>query len=194
MRDSQRGRCYAAEGLAREVIDRGYGGSMSWDATRAYVDRVMRSRWMKKHHARAAARWRLNRIQLDKGRSNCSARGGYGRLSIPTWARKPAVILHELAHCLTDHAEDDVSHGWQWARQYLLLVRHFVGVDAYNALRRAMRTKRVRYNAPRKVSQATREAGAARLRAWRAAHYKAPEPLGAYCDPPAELAKLLPKW
>lgn len=97
------------------------------------------------------------RIVVRPGFGATSARGG-GRgggvqLTLPRWARKPAVILHELAHALTYHQRSAAgatgrrfaAHGREFCANYLALVRLRLGPAAEAKLRAAFRANRVRF-------------------------------------------------
>jgi putative metallohydrolase (TIGR04338 family) len=163
-RDTQRKRAYRAELSVRHNAI-----LMTWDETQTYVDRVMRSKWMRTHHTIAAQRWRLDRIALSDGRRH--AHGSRQRIVLPRWARQPLVVLHEIAHAVQDSADTGgrcAWHGWAWAALYLRLVRRFLGTEWYRRLRLAFRSHRVRYTKPRQLSKEARAAASARLAAWRA--------------------------
>lgn len=90
-RDTQRKAVYRWERFARPDI---HGEAMSFDEVTALVTRTWR-----------AERGRYGQPKVPPpsiadGRGTSNARGGYGRLNMPRWARNPWVIMHEVAHAL----------------------------------------------------------------------------------------------
>lgn len=164
-RDAQKARCYAAENAAFDGLK---APPLSWDQTRAFVDRVFRSKWMEQRYPHAARRWRLNCIRLGKGREGTRALAGPGGITLPGWSRQPAIILHEIGHVLAPVAS---RHDHEWAAIYLKLVSRFMGKENHDRLRSSFREHRVRYTPPRKGRTLTPEQRAelvARLQRYRA--------------------------
>lgn len=142
IRDSQKSKLYKAEKVLPSIVI----GKKELLTSQAYVDKVWTSVWTKKHFQRS----RLYRSPMcADGRGRRNATGNLIVLQLPRWARTKATVLHELAHSLTGERP---AHGWQFARNYLLLVQHFLGPEAAKALRTSYRKERVRYNPPRKLS------------------------------------------
>lgn len=46
------------------------------------------------------------------------------RISLPRWARNPVIVIHELAHCVTDlfDESDSMEHGRKFLKVYLTLL------------------------------------------------------------------------
>lgn len=142
-RDNQRQRLYNAETALAGVA---FGRRLETVAElQAYVDGLLGTRWFR-------ARWgRWGRIVVTAGRGRRSACAhGQHEIRIPRWARSELVVLHEVAHCLTDARA--AAHGPEFAGVMLALVRQFMGPGAAASLRSSFRSHRVRIGpAPRVV-------------------------------------------
>lgn len=141
-RDSQKSKVYTAE----RVLQKGDQG-WSYQETQDYVDSVTRTRW-----------W-LNRqgppfvyVKDGRGTSWAMAYDPYttpkgedrpATLNLPRWARDPIVVMHEMAHLLTSASE--AAHGRGFCRNYLALVKRFLGQEEYVALRESFRLHRVKW-------------------------------------------------
>jgi hypothetical protein len=128
----------------------------------AYLERIERDRWFKRHHG--IKHFRLT--ATNRGRVGRATHGGT-HITLPPWTRYPLYILHEVAHTVSPHGVP--PHGWEYAAIYLRLVRHFLGCAAHDELRRAFKAHRVRYTRPRRLSPEARAAAVARLAAYRQA-------------------------
>lgn len=91
---------------------------------------------------------RFHPIEVADGRGTRVARGGYGFLNLPRWARTLPVILHELAHASVPKA----AHHWPFAAAYLALVARFLGAAERDNLKAAFRAHKVRFTPPRQIS------------------------------------------
>jgi putative metallohydrolase (TIGR04338 family) len=167
MRDSQRGKLYAAEQSTPAWQRSKHVSRMSstlevW----VYLERIQRDSWFQRHFGR----WTF---QLGDGRGRrrgVAYANKYmktGTIKLPRFARHPMYILHEVAHCVNESGE--AAHGRTYCRLYLLLVRHFMGRDAERELRAAYRTHRVKHRPKRILSEAQRAALVQRATAMRAA-------------------------
>lgn len=135
-RDSQRQRLYDAEREAIHPLD---GGALSFDECCEYLGTVRARTWYRH-------RWGLrggSRLVQTNGQGGRAYMGG-SEIRLGVWARRRAVILHELAHTLTEIGEP--PHGAQFAGIFLFLVRQEMGPEAGQALREAYRRHRVRSN------------------------------------------------
>ena len=81
------------------------------------------------------------KIYIESGRGGGQA-FGTRKIKLGTWARNEAVILHELAHCLTPNNK----HGAEFAGVFLFLVKNAFGADIAKQLRESYKTHRVKYN------------------------------------------------
>lgn len=175
-RDQQRSRAYAAENSIAGFMIRDLGDDAGGREAQRYVDKVLASPWTRRHWPGARA------IRIELQRQNRGGATAYGtrRIVIAEHAIGRALLLHEVAHCLT-HYSDDPGHGWRWADVYLRLVRHFMGAEAAAKLRAAFKANRVRFHRPRRSTAPSPAALAAlaRVNAERRAARSDPTPQGA---------------
>lgn len=156
-RDSQRSKVYKAEKVLQD-----HQTSTKFNDLREcekYINKIIhKSRWFRKN-------WLVTKINTEPGRGHRRAtasrylgdygRGVYGTIQLPKWARHKAVILHELAHIITPNHQ--AAHGWMFANNFLLLVRHFMGREAADLLMASYKKHKVKYKPPRKISEARRQ-------------------------------------
>lgn len=64
--------------------------------------------------------------ELGDGRGRSRACGSRWSIKLPTWARKPVVVLHEIAHSLVPADQ----HGPLFARLFFELLTHYEKVPA----------------------------------------------------------------
>jgi putative metallohydrolase (TIGR04338 family) len=173
-RDSQRAKCYRAEDATSMSRIMQWGSRPDIATCQRFVDDVLSRPWAVKLWNRAprfsTTTWvrgvgrnatqvsttttdhRSVRVTDNGGkRGSCAS---HHVIYVSTCHRNHMVMLHELAHCLTP---DDVGHGREWARTYLLLVTKIMGAKAGAELRASFRTHKVKY---REVTAAQRAAGA----------------------------------
>lgn len=142
-RDMQRSKLYRAERLTgfwpKGSSQQQAANGWSLDECRTYCEVVTEDAWFRRtfgHHV----------LMLKDGRGTSHAWGSTtGTINLPRWARHEGVILHEIAHVVTIVRP---AHGWAFAHNFLLLVKHFMGDDEWRKLRAAFKEKRVRFNAP----------------------------------------------
>lgn len=153
-KDLQKSRVYASEHFdARSqaaIRLLSYGkkystGNVHIEACQAYVDDLVQRAWFIR---RWGTGWKIAVVQKSGGSAFGSSRGyRRGRMTLPVFARSEPVILHELAHILTNHRTDIAHHGPEFCGVYLELVRYAVGKDAAAQVRAQFRTKPiVRWN------------------------------------------------
>jgi putative metallohydrolase (TIGR04338 family) len=125
MRDNQRSRIYAAE---RVLFASGLSDPLvTVPEMQAYAERVISSAWWRKQwpHTRS--------VTITDGRSrrrgNCCPTMTGWRIAMPRWTRHTGYLLHELAHTTSSD-----RHGPRFARNYLLLVKRYMGVEAFDVL------------------------------------------------------------
>lgn len=146
-RDNQKSRLYDAEGVgpaskaAAKYLHNGptvrSTGNVSIEACQSYLDHVLTAAWFQRRWGRRT----VNIVHKVYG----SATGGHGLIALPPWSRTESVILHELAHCLTDSGRW-ASHGPEFAGLLLTLVKHVQGAEAAKEQRAKFRQYKVRYN------------------------------------------------
>ena len=125
-RDEQRKRLYAAE---REVKAYLRDPLPKIEEMQRFVDSILRSRWFQIHFAASMSA----PIRVIGGRQRAATAMNFlSTISMPTWSRNKLIVLHEVAHILTDryYGSDFIEgHGKQFASFFLELVDHFLGAD-----------------------------------------------------------------
>lgn len=146
-RDNQRQRVYNADlhgGQRMETVGE----------IQEYVDRITRSRWWKSQLKKNASMHRRfsngKTIKVKDGRGRSSACGDSWTCSIsmPRWSRTEGVILHEVAHVLTDYIygrEGVAAHGPEFAKTYAALVKRWMGREAWEKLKANYKKHKVKY-------------------------------------------------
>jgi len=172
-RDQQRSRVYDAENKINNKTKSNVGGRLETVAdVEQWVEKIRRSVWFRN-------RWPFIReIRIKDGRGT---RNGFawasatteplfartepgfdpltnryktiGFLNLPVWSRSRLVILHELAHIVTNseymasrgYKQTPVAgHGPEFCSVYLALVRRYLGEPFYLELRENMRSRNVK--------------------------------------------------
>ena len=147
-RHGQKSRLYAAERCLFIARPAPAAALADVAACQAYVDRVLGSRWY-----RGAFRYGPDRVLVTDGRGARRALAyGWRRIGLPRWARQPAVILHELAHCTVAAGSAagaiprrHAAHGPEFVAVYLRLVGRWMGDEAARTLRASIVAHRVRH-------------------------------------------------
>ena len=132
----QAGRLYAAE----ELSGIKYGEALTLKECQKFVDKILARKYVLDNYGIQAQR---PIIVLDgRGRRKACATFHQGRraIKLPRWARGKYVILHEVAHHLTDLN----GHRAEFASCLLDLVRHFLGQESADALQGAYHLKGVK--------------------------------------------------
>jgi putative metallohydrolase (TIGR04338 family) len=140
--DQQAERLYEAENSVFSFRDpRNYLGTVP--AVEKFLDHVVSSAWF-------LDRWPVMEgveVQLHDGRGSQSAWASPNVISLPRWARRKLVVLHELAHVVTwtCYGACKPAHGRTFARVYLMLVWRVLGQEAARELHWAFRRHGVRF-------------------------------------------------
>ena len=138
-RDSQRMRVYRAQ----EAVAKGMHYPTIAEC-QGFADSVTGSRWWRDRDP-----YRGQKIAVADGRArkNAVSYNHYFRIALPRHTRYQRVILHELAHQLTDHRYglDAAWHGPEFAGVFLAMVYRFIGPENGQALRRKFRELGVRH-------------------------------------------------
>lgn len=146
-RDNQRSKLYKAEGEAFEGFLCDELNDLTVDDCQAFINKIMHSRWFRSRYGTHQP----PRVKSGKGARWATARYRERSIVLPLWARKPWVMLHELAHYAvrwTDSfagADCTAHHGPEFAKEYLALVRRWIGKEEADALRAAYKKNRVKY-------------------------------------------------
>ena len=136
-RDSQKQKLYNAESFLHTTS----GRMETVPEIEAFADRVISHEWFKR-------RWpSVHYIEVKDGRGARVARGfrywNGGGIKMPKWSRNRAIVLHEIAHIITPNTY--ASHGPEYARNFLDLVRHYLGKESAEQLRASYKRHRVKY-------------------------------------------------
>lgn len=171
--DSQKRKVYAAEGEAFV----GYSTPTIGPANRPDLRSVTACDiWVNRQLRRKRLRAALlalgvqipSRVHINP--TGHSAGGGSATINAGKFIRTEKYLLHELAHVLNDYAggwRNKSGHGREYARIYLLLVRHVLGTFWERRLRQAFRKHKVKYLPKREYTPEQRAALSARLAAVR---------------------------
>jgi putative metallohydrolase (TIGR04338 family) len=144
VRDSQKSRHYAAERFLYDTGKTVTKAGTTFNLTKQssindcqnYLNIICEQYWFRQ-------RFGDNRkIIIQPGRNGGKAYGSY-RITLGTWARNEAIVLHELAHCLAPYKS---KHGPEFAGIFLFLVKNAFGNEAAKKLRESYKTHKVRYN------------------------------------------------
>lgn len=145
----------------RTRLQKGYPVWTHTDQVQAFVDAVMNRSYIKKHFPG------VRYIRVTDGRSRRRAGALFyprpsfdHEIRMPRWSREPMVTLHEMAHILTDHTYGFMSvpaHGREFAAIFLELVRHVMGKECADALKKGYKGKNVKYKMKRVISPELRE-------------------------------------
>jgi putative metallohydrolase (TIGR04338 family) len=168
-RDGKKNKFYTAEDAALEYHAQKHFPTLAH--VEDYVRKtVVRDKWFKRTFG-------VQNIAVrpkEGAGSSASATGKYIRISKTHYVER--IVLHEIAHCirpLTGWAKsknpdiDQASHGREYAHTYLLLVQHFMGAEAAQKLRESYRKHKIKYTAPREISEDQKAALRARLALYR---------------------------
>lgn len=140
-RDSQRQKVYTAQRVIENETRKGSPELQDIKACQAWVDRVCQEAWFQR-------RWGRFRFTVVAGRGGGRANTAMHQISLGTWARQPAVILHEMAHILHlkvyEH-RNDAPHGREFCGVFLTLVQFEMGEEARTKLSDSFRAHRVRW-------------------------------------------------
>lgn len=146
MRDNDRGKTYAAEDMVANITAPGgeieaYGTRITVpverrfgdiDSIQRYVDAVLDLNWLK-------SEWPdLGSIKVRNRKGTKSAHYQDGEIAINDsregkWALRELVVLHEVAHHLTNGA--DRAHGPEFRAAFLRLVEEIIGHETAWLLR-----------------------------------------------------------
>lgn len=148
--DSQRSRVYRAESSV--LWSEKASAQLTEAETRDWVKRAVK-------YARTMGFSISRDVEVEfqnrrSGRAHAIRGGLTSYLYFSTPARKPWVVMHEVAHLVLprrhpDFDGDDRSHGWVWADIYLRLVGKLLSAADRDALKASFRTHDVRFRPKR---------------------------------------------
>jgi putative metallohydrolase (TIGR04338 family) len=177
MRDSQRKRVYTAERAAFPDCSETSDPTLpTVEDIERYVKKVWGSKRVQAAFPRSTLHYsRVPEVADGRGCRRAIAYGTY-QITIPKWARREWVVLHELAHIIVErerlHPKNEIAdHGWHFCEVYLKLVLYMMGREAHDALKASFKKHKVKFTQPRErkpISDEQRAVLAARLAAARA--------------------------
>lgn len=158
MRDSQRSKVYKAERAC------GYFHTRRIEVVsdiQAWLDKITGSAWYKKYKLvrtdgenrglpfgkYSQPYFRNPNIKVLDGRGRRSACATNGWMKLPKWSRTKLIILHEMAHAIQIERP---GHGRQFCMIYLDLVKRWIGIECYRALRASFRKHKVKVGVKRR--------------------------------------------
>lgn len=145
-RDVQKHRLYAAE----HQVFKEDAHIMEWEELQDYVREVLNEK-------RIRARFPVS-VLITEGKTKLSVRQGRGSrrayavftssdeccITFPVRFRRKWVVLHELSHILAP--QDAQSHGREFCRVYLYVVRCMMGINKEKELKAAMKRTKCKYS------------------------------------------------
>lgn len=155
IRDTQRSKLYKAEEVLEGPHTKVFRDLQ--DIT-AFVEKVVKSK-----RFRGLSNWKRSvtlRVESGAGRRSAAFKDGHldvVRLTLPVFARKDWIILHELSHYLVYvdeklNGREAAIHGREFCNYYLKLVSYFLGREEADKLKESFRKNKVRYLPKRTLS------------------------------------------
>jgi putative metallohydrolase (TIGR04338 family) len=165
-RDSQRSKVYRSERVLRQFAN---PLPTITDIEKFITKEMSRKRIIDKYPDAV----RSIVVADGRGRRRACAYGGR-QISMPKWSRNTHIVIHEVAHIISarHYGHQIAGHGWEYCSVYLDLVRHIMGVEAFETLKQSFKDHKVKFSEPKKrkpLSPEMRAALAERLKAARAA-------------------------
>lgn len=160
IRDSQRSRVYASD---KALIAISKPLPTVADIER-YITSIMSMKRVQDEYPKAFRGWDAPRVR--DGRGHRSARGCEAGITMPTWCRNEAIVIHEIAHTIARRVygvHSIAGHGWEFCAIYLQLTLYAMGREAHDVLKAAFKANRVRFRAPRKGRPLSPDARAAMI-------------------------------
>ena len=144
-RDGQRQKVYNAE----RPLKRQSKMLVNRRGLEKYVRRVLKHKWFKKN-------WPgIYSINPRSIRSDAHAHGWYAgggvcaiQIPIDVWSLKESIVLHEIAHGLTEYkfgVNKCAWHGREFANIFASLIQHYMGSEAGRKLRAGYREHHVKW-------------------------------------------------
>ena len=140
-RDNQRSKVYAAERILdtrtflEEIPD--------FKDCEKLINKITKSRYVQNKYPRVPEKVDVI-AKRSGGWSFANSSRNYIKLS--KYGQRNWIVIHEVAHIVSKrtYGIHIAGHGWQFAKVYLDLVRHFMGKDAHAALKESFKSHRVR--------------------------------------------------
>lgn len=128
---------------------------------------VLRDKWFRRTFGRLSVR-----VLASDKKEHSAGNVGYIKMAKEHYVEY--IVLHELAHGIAPLSgwaagdpREQAAHGRQFAHTYLLLVQHFMGAEAAKKLRESFRKHKIKYTAPRQISEDQKEKLRQRLALYR---------------------------
>lgn len=136
--DSQKQKLYDAENRLKCGWRIPYKKFDTIKEVQCYVDKFLESAWVTR-------RWGPQEpIEVQSRTGNtCDASRYHNRIRLTHWGMNEIVVLHELCHIIHPSGYG-VSHGRYFARTFLEVIGHMLGVEAKKALRKEYIRKHVK--------------------------------------------------
>lgn len=158
-RDSQRSKVYEAQSHFHALCSTAWSRFDSISDCQVYVDSVTQSRWWK---SRFPFVYKV-RVLKYQGYRKAVAQKWNGTINLPQWAFNEFTILHELCHHTISY--DNASHGREFCRNLLVLIKRFLGSEYEQTFRECFKITGVKWRKKRNLSPEQRAAMAERARA-----------------------------
>ncbi len=121
-RDSQRSKVYAWEQSLRDIHQA--RGTLDLAECAEYTKRV----WRSERGRYGLAKRAIPEVRAGRGGGHAGPLGDY--IELGRWARQPAVVLHEIAHCLAPGGRDhSLYHGPRFVGVLIGLFCRHLGAD-----------------------------------------------------------------
>lgn len=148
-RDMQAKKLYRSE---RSFRKRNQKHFLNLRSVLSYTRRILKHKWFQD-------RWdyvvsvNVIPIRKDSNAHGWYSGGGVVAIQIPVtdWAMNETVVLHEIAHGLTEAQygrNQKAWHGPEFAKIFASLVQHYMGTDAGRSLKQCFRDNKVKYRSP----------------------------------------------
>lgn len=140
MRDSQRSKLYRSENCLRDFEQK----FSSFDETIKYARKVLASKWFLNNFSLAIP-LQMSGVKLELGAPNriqSIASKIHKKIIFANSHFDQSTVLHEITHLVTDCKQ---SHGREFAKNYLKMVKHFMGQEAHAKLKETFKKNSVKY-------------------------------------------------
>lgn len=107
-----------------------------------FVEKVTQSKWWLRH-----SKYLQVKIRDGRGTDDALTNFEHGALSLPHWARIRPVVIHELAHLITNI--DAANHGPEFVANLVEMYRRFLGSRWSNILIQRLERNRIEWRGVR---------------------------------------------
>ena len=148
VRDNQRSKLYTAD----DVLNRFAEPVPEVKDIERYVKKVWASKRVQQAFPKATGPTWTGPPKVKDGRRNRNASACAYWIKMPRWSRRTNIVLHELAHTITDRENPYVKlagHGPEYCAVFLQLVLYMMGREAHDVFKQSLRKHRVRFRPKR---------------------------------------------